>query len=147
MIAKAEAEGKQVRPTRNTQFVESYRALFTDGSFKTYEYFNYGKGPPQATALTYAELEQLFASISPLAKWKHDSDLTLGDTHFSVRAIAADDPGDAGKRGGIEVGWLEDGRLCISTIADAALTAERANGKSGRSLIPPARLQSCRSRD
>jgi hypothetical protein len=47
-IAKAEAEGKQVRPTRDTQYVESYWALLIDGSFKTYEQYNYGKAPPQA---------------------------------------------------------------------------------------------------
>ncbi len=110
VIAKAEAEGKQVRPTRDTQYVESYWALLTDGSFKTFEYANYGKGQPQGTALTYAELDQLFAPIPPLTKWKRETDLALGDTHFSVRAITVDDSGNAGKKGEIEIGWLEEGK-------------------------------------
>ncbi len=109
-IAKAEADGKQVRPTRDTQYVESYWALLADGSFKTFEQYNYGKGPPQATALTYAELDRLFASIRPMTKWKRDTDLAVGGTHFSVRVITADDPGDVGKKGEIELGWLEEGK-------------------------------------
>jgi hypothetical protein len=107
-IAKAEAEGKQVRPTRDTQYVESYWALLTDGSFKTFERYNYGKGPAQATSLTYVELDRLFASLPPMTKWKRETDLALGGTHFSVRVITADDPGDAGKKGEIEFGWLEE---------------------------------------
>jgi len=109
-VAKAEAEGKQVRPTRDTQYVESYWALLADGSFKTLEQYNYGKGPAQATALTYAELERIFVSIPPLAKWRRETDLALGGTHFSLRAVTADDPGNAGKKGEIEIGWLEGGK-------------------------------------
>jgi hypothetical protein len=108
-IAKAEAKGRQVRPTRDSQYVESYWALLTDGSFKTFEQFNYGKGPPQATALTYPELERLFAPLPKLENWKREADLALGGTHFSVRVIAADDPRDAGKKGEIELGWMENG--------------------------------------
>jgi len=110
LIAKAEAEGKQVRPTRDSQFVESYWALLTDGSFKSFERGNYGKDPPQATALTYAELERLFVSIPRFAKWTRETDLALGGTHFSVRVITADDPGAAGKKGELELGWLEEGK-------------------------------------
>jgi len=109
-IAKAEAEGKQVRPTRDTEYVETYWALSADGSFKTFEAYNYGKGPPQATALTYAELDRLFTSVPPKAKWRHETDLVIGDTHFSVRAVTADDPGNAGKSGEIELGWMEGGK-------------------------------------
>jgi len=105
-IAKAEAEGKQVRPTRDTQFVESYWALLANGDFETFERYNYGKGPPQATALTYSELDRLFASIPPQAQWKRGADLQFGGTHFSVRAITTDDPGNGGKKGEIEFGWL-----------------------------------------
>jgi hypothetical protein len=110
MIAKAEAEGRQVRPTRNSQYVESYWAFQSDGTFKTFEQYNYGKGPAQATALTYAELEQLFAPLPPLANWKRGADLAVGGTNFSVRAITANDPGDAGKKGEIELGWMEQGK-------------------------------------
>ena len=81
LIAKAEAEGKQVRPTRDTQVVESYWALLTDGS-----------------------------RFRPWQKWTREADLALGSTHFSVRLITADDPGAAGKKVEIELGWLEDGR-------------------------------------
>jgi hypothetical protein len=109
-IEKAEAEGKQVRPTRTSQYVESYWAFQSDGSFKTFEQYNYGKGPAQATALTYAELEQLFARLPPLAKWNHEADLAVGGTRFSLRAIAADDPAGAGKKGEIELGWLEQAK-------------------------------------
>ena len=111
VIAKAKAEGKQIRPTRDTQYVESYWALTADGSFKSFEQYNYGKGPPKATALTYSELERLFSSIPPQVKWKEsESDLQLGGAHFSVRFITADDPQDAGKKGEIELGWLEQGK-------------------------------------
>jgi len=45
-----------------------------------------------------------------MTKWKRDTDLAVGGTHFSVRVITADDPGDVGKKGEIELGWLEEGK-------------------------------------
>jgi hypothetical protein len=110
LILKEEAEGKQVRPTRDSQYVESYWALQRDGTFKTFEQDNYGSGPAQATALTYSELEHLFIPLPPLANWKHETDLAVGGTRFSVRAITVDDPKEAGKKGEIELGWLEQGK-------------------------------------
>jgi len=45
-----------------------------------------------------------------MTKWKRDTDLAVNGTHFSVRVITADDPGDVGKKGEIELGWLEEGK-------------------------------------
>jgi hypothetical protein len=110
VIEKAEREGRQVRPTRTTKFVISYWALLADGTFKTFEQYNYGKEPVGDGRLTYTELETLFSTIQPLAKWKKSDVLSLGGTQFSLRSVESDDPGDAGKRGEIEVGWLADGK-------------------------------------
>jgi len=110
VIEKAERDGKQVRPTRTTNFVISYWALLDDGTFKTFEQYNYGKEPIGDGRLTYAELEALFSKIPPLAQWKKSEVLSVGGTQFSLRDVETDDPGDAGKKGEIEIGWLTDGK-------------------------------------
>ena len=53
---------------------------------------------------------RLFAPIPKLANWKREADLAIGGTHFSARVITADDPGDEGKNGEIELGWMENGK-------------------------------------
>jgi hypothetical protein len=110
VIEKAEKQGKEVRPTRTSTYVFSYWAFLADGSFKTFEKYNYGPAKVDDKPLSFAELEDIFLKIPPAGKWKKDSDLFIGATHFSVRLLNADDLEIGGKKGEIEIGWLKNGK-------------------------------------
>ena len=110
LIAKVEAEGRQVRPTRDSQYVESYRAFQSDGTFKTFPSNIVTARVLLRQQRSRTPNSEIFAHLPPLANWKRGSDLAVGGTNFSVRGITANDPGDAGKKGEIELRWLEQGK-------------------------------------
>jgi hypothetical protein len=120
LIEKTEREGKQVRPTRGTNYVLSFWAFEANGSFKNFEWYNYGTDKADTWSMSSRDLDEAFAVIPPAAQWKYDGALIVGDVRFRVRILSADNEVSGGKKGEIEIAWLKNGQPVYFYLCEVA---------------------------
>jgi len=106
IIASLEKRGASVRPNRTPANV-SYWIFFKNGDFATCDVVN----EPEASTLPYAKLVPYFADAPHDGpKWSRSGEtLVLGKRYYSVRVLPANDPVTGGRKGEVEIAFLDGG--------------------------------------